>query len=206
MGSMTPPADRPGGPRLAGMRVRALLPATLFAVFLATACDEAGDDPAADASEAQVDASEAQADAVLTDGLENSVDAPPSGGVDASSDAIATALCPEPPPTEVIDVTVGDLHGLIGAEEALAVVDVREPSETAGGIIEGALLYPWNTSVLQADHATLPDDVPLFVICRSGSRSAQATQFLVNNGHTCVHNVLGGMNAWTDAGYPTVSP
>lgn len=124
----------------------------------------------------------------------------------AGGDAPTMAPCGLPAPTDVTDVSVDDLHQHIVDGDPLAVVDVREPSETATGVIEGALLYPWNSGVLQADHADLPDDVPLFVICHSGGRSGPASDFLFANGHSCVNNVLGGMSAWTAAGYPTVSP
>jgi len=73
-------------------------------------------------------------------------------------------------------------------------------------IIEGALLYPWNSGVLQAKHAELPTDRPIYVICRSGNRSAAATEFLAKNGHACIHNTQGGMLAWNAASYPTVTP
>lgn len=110
------------------------------------------------------------------------------------------------PPVVVIEATVTELYEAIDAAETLAVVDVREPGETAAGIIEGALLYPWLGGELEAHHQDLPDDRPLYIICASGSRSRVAAQFLVDNGHTCVHTVLGGMGAWNTAGYPTVSP
>ncbi|MBI5486259.1 MAG: hypothetical protein HY905_02885 [Deltaproteobacteria bacterium] len=129
---------------------------------------------------------------------------PDDGGEDAPADETGPS-CPDDAGAAVVDVTVGDLHDAIGAGELLTVVDVREPSETASGIIEGALLYPWSSGVLRADHATLPGG-PLYVICASGGRSPAAAAFLVENGHTCVHNVVGGMNGWRTAGYPTVTP
>jgi rhodanese-related sulfurtransferase len=106
----------------------------------------------------------------------------------------------------VVSVSVDQLHDRIVAGDTLAVVDVREPGETTSGIIAGALLYPYGSGVLAAEHATLPTDRPLYVICASGSRSALASAFLVDNGHSCVNNVLGGMGAWRSAGYPTVTP
>ncbi|NOZ88046.1 MAG: rhodanese-like domain-containing protein [Deltaproteobacteria bacterium] len=106
----------------------------------------------------------------------------------------------------VHDVSVHELHAEIQGGTSLAVVDVREPTETASGIIEGALLYPWISGVLRREHESLPEGVPLYVICASGGRSSPAASFLAGAGHTCVHNVLGGMNAWKAAGYPTTGP
>jgi len=171
----------------------------IAAALLVFACNSGDDDSIRADAAAAIDGAPA-------DALAGGIDANAGGGVDADLDAIAASPCGLPVPTDVIDVSVGDLHQRIVDGDPLAVVDVREPSETASGIIENALLYPWSSGVLSADHEELPDDVPLFVICQSGSRSAVASQFLFTNGHQCVHNVLGGMTAWTGAGYPTVTP
>ena len=49
----------------------------------------------------------------------------------------------------------------------------------------------------------VPKDRKVYVICRSGSRSAQASQVLTDGGHRNVYNVDGGMLAWEAAGFPT---
>lgn len=78
------------------------------------------------------------------------------------------------------------------------LVDVREPDEFAEVRAEGAVLMPLSTWMLRYDR--LPNDRPLQVICRSGSRSAQATAFLLANGWSDVANVAGGTLAWERAG------
>ena len=205
MGTLNRTAKRLAGKRISATRRGPLATAGVLAALLAVACTGDDDGPPTgtdpDAA-AMADADPTLPDALAIDATNNGIDAPPSGG----ADAFIASLCQEPPSTVVEDVSVADLYGHITDGTPLAVVDVREPSETATGIIENALLYPWTSGVLTADHATLPDDVPLFIICRSGNRSAQASAFLVTNGHVCVHNVLGGMNAWTAAEYPTVIP
>jgi rhodanese-related sulfurtransferase len=180
--------------------VRRGLQVGLVTVLLAIGCTDSDPDgsPSADASDIPSDSGSWDAPVGQFDAA--------SGGFDASGDAIAANPCGLPAPGAVVDVSVADLYGRITAADALAVVDVREPGETASGIIEGALLYPWTSGVLSSDHADLPDDVPLFIICHSGSRSALASQFLFDNDHECVHNVLGGMSAWNAAEYPTVLP
>jgi rhodanese-related sulfurtransferase len=52
--------------------------------------------------------------------------------------------------------------------------------------------------------AELPADksTPLVVYCRSGPMSAQAWQTLRELGYRRVYHVVGGMGAWTRAGYP----
>ncbi len=176
---------------------------------------DARDDGVSDVADADADA-----DADVSD------DSPPEAEVGADADADtadddgtgdlsvetdAAADEPTPPCSPdvadvVVNVTVTELHDRIAAGGALAVVDVREPGETAGGIIAGALLDPWSSGVLAAEHGSLPADRPLYVICAAGSRSPLAAAFLVDNGHHCVNNVQGGMSAWRTAGYPTASP
>ncbi len=50
-----------------------------------------------------------------------------------------------------------------------------------------------------ASEQDLPRDREILLICRSGRRSAQAAQLLLEAGHSAI-NVAGGMQAWTRAG------
>jgi rhodanese-related sulfurtransferase len=85
--------------------------------------------------------------------------------------------------------------------EGLAVLDVREPVEWQHGHIEGALHIPLRD--LPARLADLPDGQTL-VVCKVGSRSAQAVMYLAQQGHDVV-NLDGGMLDWEAAGRPMVS-
>jgi rhodanese-related sulfurtransferase len=78
------------------------------------------------------------------------------------------------------------------------LVDVREPNEFAAFRAEGAVLLPLSAFLLR--YRDLPQDRPLLMICQTGSRSGQATAFLLANGWTDVVNVAGGTLAWERAG------
>lgn len=100
-------------------------------------------------------------------------------------------------------LTTVDVHEL---QQALAgdvtLLDVREPYEYEAGHIEDALLMPLaNVVALAAD---LPKDQPVYVVCRSGNRSLQASNALVDAGFQDVRNVDGGMIAWEAAGFDVV--
>jgi rhodanese-related sulfurtransferase len=95
-----------------------------------------------------------------------------------------------------LDQAAGDPAGPL-------LVDVREPDEFAAQRATGAVLLPISEFV--ARHGELPRNRPLLVICQSGSRSASATMFLLQNGWTDVRNVEGGTGAWAMAGLPTRS-
>lgn len=86
------------------------------------------------------------------------------------------------------------------ANDEPTLVDVREPYEYDEGRVPGALSMPLGQVVALA--ADLPKDQPLYVICRSGNRSLQAAEALVEAGFQDVRNVGGGMIAWQAAGYP----
>jgi rhodanese-related sulfurtransferase len=80
------------------------------------------------------------------------------------------------------------------------IVDVREPGEFASERVAGAVLVPISQFV--ARHAELPRDRPLLMLCRSGSRSASATVYLLQAGWADVRNVDGGILAWMREGLP----
>jgi rhodanese-related sulfurtransferase len=79
------------------------------------------------------------------------------------------------------------------------LIDVRTPEEFATGHIPGAV----NISVQSLPDRLneIPTDETIVVYCRSGNRSATATDILVNAGYTPVYD-LGGIQDWVIAGYP----
>jgi len=82
------------------------------------------------------------------------------------------------------------------------LIDVREINEFTAelGHIPGAELVPLGT----IEHAAKDWDklAPLVMICRSGGRSARATQTLKRLGFKEVVNMKGGMLAYNQAGLP----
>ncbi len=85
------------------------------------------------------------------------------------------------------------------AEGDALVIDVREVHEYRPGHVPGALNVP--LSVLAARLPEVPKDRPVYVICRSGARSAQATALMRGVGIDAT-NVAGGTGAWIEAGRP----
>ncbi|HEY2074715.1 MAG TPA: rhodanese-like domain-containing protein [Streptosporangiaceae bacterium] len=82
------------------------------------------------------------------------------------------------------------------------LLDVREDDEWAAGHAPAATHIPLGH--LGARTADIPQDQQIYVICRSGARSARATQALNGAGWQAV-NVAGGMQDWAIAGRPMVS-
>ncbi|MCQ0024772.1 rhodanese-like domain-containing protein [Streptomyces somaliensis DSM 40738] len=86
------------------------------------------------------------------------------------------------------------------------VLDVREADEWAAGHVEGALHVPMSEFAARFGEVAeaVADGRRTYVMCRVGGRSAQVTQYLVQQGVDAV-NVDGGMVAWEAAGRPMVS-
>lgn len=85
------------------------------------------------------------------------------------------------------------------------VLDVRTPAEYREGHIPGAALIPHTEIERQADSLPSDKSTPVFVYCRSGSRSTMASETLVELGYTNVVNMKGGFPDWARAGYPTTT-
>ena len=83
------------------------------------------------------------------------------------------------------------------------IVDVREPNEYTQLRARGAVLLPLGR--LNGRVKDLPRDRELLLMCRTGGRSQNATQFLQAQGFSNVTNVSGGIVAWHAAGLPTTS-
>jgi rhodanese-related sulfurtransferase len=59
-------------------------------------------------------------------------------------------------------------------------------------------------SELENRLAELPQDKPIIVYCRSGSRSTSAASILLNKGFKEIFNMTGGITEWQSKGFPVV--
>jgi rhodanese-related sulfurtransferase len=82
------------------------------------------------------------------------------------------------------------------------LLDVREHEEWDAGHAPGAVHIPLGE--LGARYTELDAARPLYVICRSGGRSAHAAQALAGAGRDA-SNVADGMVGWQAAGLPMTS-
>lgn len=85
--------------------------------------------------------------------------------------------------------------------EGAQLIDVREPDEFGEGHAAGAVNIPLSVFVARADE--IDPDQDIYLICRSGGRSAQAGEYLEQaRGWDGVHNVAGGTIEWLERGLP----
>ena len=82
------------------------------------------------------------------------------------------------------------------------LVDVREEDEWTAGHAPDAVHV--RLGELGARAGELPRDRDIYLICRSGARSAYAAQLLAGEGWKTI-NVADGMTGWAVAGRPMVS-
>ncbi|HEY5319014.1 MAG TPA: rhodanese-like domain-containing protein [Solirubrobacteraceae bacterium] len=89
------------------------------------------------------------------------------------------------------------------ANSEIQLIDVREPHEHAAGrIAEGKHI---ELDELSARAAEIDRDLPVVFYCRSGGRSAMATQAFLAAGYDA-HNMDGGLLAWNGNGLPMEPP
>ena len=81
----------------------------------------------------------------------------------------------------------------------IQLIDVREPYEHDAGRIAGDRLVGLTELAAQAE--TIDRDRPVVFYCRSGSRSAMATEAFRGAGYDA-HNMEGGLLDWAAAGLP----
>jgi rhodanese-related sulfurtransferase len=92
--------------------------------------------------------------------------------------------------------------GVADIPDDAALLDVREDDEWTAGHAPEARHVPMSQLTARLDD--VPPADPLYVICRSGARSARVVAFLSQQGVTAV-NVAGGMQSWAAAGRPMVA-
>jgi hydroxyacylglutathione hydrolase len=94
--------------------------------------------------------------------------------------------------------TPEQLAELLNDEPGLQIVDVRNPGETEDGVVPGAQEIPLPT--LTESLGNLDPRVPVITYCASGYRSLIAASLLRAVGFENVGDLLGGYQAWDDAG------
>jgi rhodanese-related sulfurtransferase len=117
------------------------------------------------------------------------------------------------------EVDINALAATLKQHADAVLIDVREPAEYTQQHISGAVNYP--RGVLEMNIHNHPkvaasgcepqialqqlSQQPVYLICRSGGRSALAAESLQRMGFTQVYSVDGGMQAWLDANMPVTN-
>ena len=103
-----------------------------------------------------------------------------------------------------IEAGCQEIYERIGAGEPVQVLDVREASETAEGIIKGAILIP--LSELDQRWEEVKDANEIVCYCARGGRSLKAATFLREKGVFNATSLEGGVAGWSALGGELVKP
>lgn len=92
-------------------------------------------------------------------------------------------------------ITAEQAKEMIDSSTELVILDVRTQEEYEEGHIEGAILIPDTEIATKAEELLTDKNATLLVYCRSGRRSALASQSLNDLGYTSVYD-FGGILDW----------
>ena len=102
------------------------------------------------------------------------------------------------------NISVNTAHSMIMNGSCLnpVILDVRYQCEYDMGHLYGAVLIPYNQLETRIGELEEHRDHEIIVYCKAGSRSQIACEILAAYNFTGVYNMLGGILAWIEAGYP----
>ena len=88
-----------------------------------------------------------------------------------------------------------ELNNKIQQQDAVFLLDVREPHEFQYAHIVGSVSIPLNQIPQRLTELDPQQDI--VVICHHGMRSQQAAGFLERSGFSHIANLKGGIDAWS---------
>jgi rhodanese-related sulfurtransferase len=100
------------------------------------------------------------------------------------------------------DLNAKQFNEMIQKEKDVIILDVRTPQEYHEGHISNAINIPVQILGQQLDKLNNFKDKKILVYCRSGHRSAIASQILDRAGFKNVYNLKGGIFEWKASGLP----
>ena len=102
---------------------------------------------------------------------------------------------------EYRDIMVPELQAMLESKD-FPLINVHVPF--AGNLPETDASIRYDEIASNLDQLPADKSAPVVLYCRTGPMSTQATQELVALGYTNVYNLVGGFNAWVEAGLPLV--
>ena len=107
-----------------------------------------------------------------------------------------------PVQTGIPEITPVEVKKKMDAHEPFVLIDVREPHEYQICSIPGSKLIPLGEVAKRMNELNSADEI--VVHCKSGMRSAKAVDLLMKSGFLKIHNMKGGILAWSDQVDPSV--
>lgn len=92
-------------------------------------------------------------------------------------------------------ITASEAKEMMEKDSSIIILDVRTEEEYLEEHIKGSRLISYTDISDKAEELLTDKDATILVYCRSGRRSAIATQSLVDLGYTKIYD-FGGINDW----------
>ncbi len=84
------------------------------------------------------------------------------------------------------------------------ILDVRRASEYQEGHLKNSINLDYYASDFAVELDKLDKGKSYLVYCHSGNRSSGATKMMEELGFEKIYNMLGGISAWQDEGFPVI--
>lgn len=95
------------------------------------------------------------------------------------------------------EITVQELKEKKENGVEFLLIDVRENTEYLVSNLDGQHI-PLGELPNRLDEINADKDAEVIMMCRSGGRSGRAVGIMESNGFTNVHNLKGGITAWSN--------
>tara|TARA_B100000945_G_C20378875_1_gene596101 strand:- start:215 stop:1351 length:1137 start_codon:yes stop_codon:yes gene_type:complete len=93
-----------------------------------------------------------------------------------------------------IEIDANELAAQLKNKISPIIIDVREEFELEISKLEGTIHIPMNDLPNRLNELDIEQDY--IIMCRTGVRSAQICEFLINNNFKSIANLIGGINEW----------
>lgn len=122
--------------------------------------------------------------------------------------AMAAPAVPEAPPSPAaalpLNIKPEEVQAYIESRKPV-LIDIRRPEEYAAGHLAAVnMQLDYYAPDFKDQLAKLDKNATYLIYCRSGHRSGLALAIMQELGFTDIHDIAGGINAWTAAGLPVV--
>lgn len=106
-------------------------------------------------------------------------------------------------PKQYQDISVTEFNEKLKVNPGLFILDVRTPEEYRELHVPGtSRLIPVDELKRRMDELKGLEDKEIYIICRSGRRSAAASELLSSHGFNKIFNVTGGVMEYKKMNYP----
>lgn len=105
------------------------------------------------------------------------------------------------------EIDVVTLEGLCKKDNKIQLLDVRTPEEFNSVHAQDAINLPLDLVMDPSffKNNTFDNSKDIYIICRSGKRSATACEYFINAGYKNLYNVVGGTLHWIENQLPVTS-